>query len=195
MDIQRPASKMPIPPSAKCVFKGTIFDVYQWEQRMFDGSTATFEKLKRPDTVAVVATTSDKKIIITHEEQPGTEPFISLPGGRIDKEDSDPEEAVMRELKEETGYECESIDLWYAYQPLPKIDWAVFVFVAKNCKKVADTKLDIGEKINVDLITFEQLLELSESDKFRSDELSIRLLRAKNNPEKLEELKKLFFGE
>ena len=52
------------PPQAKRVFKGMIFDVYQWEQEMYDGSTHTFEKIIRPDTVLVIPVTEDGKIII-----------------------------------------------------------------------------------------------------------------------------------
>ena len=46
MEIQRPKSKQPIPENAKRVFKGIIFDVYQWEQELYNGSKAVFEKLK-----------------------------------------------------------------------------------------------------------------------------------------------------
>ena len=42
-----PAGAHLIPPEAKCVFRGKIFDVYQWPQRLYDGSTATFEMLRR----------------------------------------------------------------------------------------------------------------------------------------------------
>lgn len=37
---------MKLPPQAKKVFTGQIFDVYQWEQEMYDGSFETFEMLK-----------------------------------------------------------------------------------------------------------------------------------------------------
>jgi len=30
------------------VHQGVIFDVYQWEQEMYDGSIKIFEKLKTP---------------------------------------------------------------------------------------------------------------------------------------------------
>jgi len=43
--------------------------VYQWPQKMFDGSTATFEMIKRPDTVQIIATVGNK-ILMTQEEQP-----------------------------------------------------------------------------------------------------------------------------
>ena len=38
---------MKIPKNATKVFSGKTFDVYQWEQEMFDGSKKIFEKLKR----------------------------------------------------------------------------------------------------------------------------------------------------
>ncbi|HEY4513381.1 MAG TPA: hypothetical protein VJH06_02610 [Candidatus Paceibacterota bacterium] len=82
MDIQRPISKQPIPDDAKRVFKGVIFDVYQWEQEMYDGTKAIFEKLKRPDTVVVFPVLPDGKIILTEQEQPGKKPFIGATGGQ-----------------------------------------------------------------------------------------------------------------
>ncbi|KKP89624.1 MAG: NUDIX hydrolase [Candidatus Moranbacteria bacterium GW2011_GWC2_37_73] len=38
MKIEKPKSTQLIPEHAKKVFSGTFFDVYQWEQEMFDGS-------------------------------------------------------------------------------------------------------------------------------------------------------------
>jgi hypothetical protein len=82
--IDRPKSKQPMPSAAKMVFKGVIFDVYQWEQKVFDGSYRTFEKIKRQDTVMILPVTNDKKIILTEQEQPGKGSFIGAAGGRID---------------------------------------------------------------------------------------------------------------
>src|SRR3990167_5343878 len=143
MEIIRPKSKQPIPDSAKKVFSGVIFDVYQWEQEQFDGTKATFEKLKRPDTVVVFPVLPDGRIILTEQEQPGKEPFIGATGGRGD-EGEDILTAAKRELLEESGYEAEKYILWHAEQPVSKIDWAVYVFIAKGLKKVADLDLDGG---------------------------------------------------
>ena len=66
-----PDNAILIPDNASCVFRGVLFDVYQWQQKMFDGSHGTFEMLRRPDTIAVVAIDDDGKIIACHEEQPG----------------------------------------------------------------------------------------------------------------------------
>jgi ADP-ribose pyrophosphatase len=84
MNIKKPISKQPLPKHAKKVFEGIIFDVYQWEQKMFDGTTQTFEKLKRPDTVTVIPITHDGMIMLTKQEQPGKQAFVGAAGGRVD---------------------------------------------------------------------------------------------------------------
>ena len=80
MEINRPKSKQPIPDNDKKIFGGVLFDVYQWEQELFDGTKTLFEKLKRPDTVVVFPVLDDGKIILTEQEQPGKEPFIGATG-------------------------------------------------------------------------------------------------------------------
>ncbi len=44
-----------IPTHAHKVFSGVIFDIYQWDQELFNGKVATFEALRRSSTVMVVA--------------------------------------------------------------------------------------------------------------------------------------------
>ncbi|PJC53414.1 MAG: hypothetical protein CO029_02850, partial [Candidatus Magasanikbacteria bacterium CG_4_9_14_0_2_um_filter_41_10] len=70
-----------IPEQAKKVFSGVIFDVYQWEQELYDGSKATFERLTRPATLQVIAEV-DGRIAMSDEEQPAKGRFLSLLGGR-----------------------------------------------------------------------------------------------------------------
>ena len=100
-----------IPKSAKKVFAGEIFDVYQWRQKMFDNSFQIFEAIKRPDTVEIIGITPGKKIIVLKQKQPHTDWFFSLPGGRVDQGENQ-RQAAQRELKEETGYETYKLILW-----------------------------------------------------------------------------------
>src|SRR3989339_514601 len=107
MDIKRPESKQPIPKNAKKVFKGVIFDVYQWEQEMFDGTKVIFEKAKRIlDNVTIFAVLPDGKILLTEQEQPGKAPFVGAVGGRVE-EDEDVLTAAKREPLEENAYIAE----------------------------------------------------------------------------------------
>jgi len=191
MEINRPKSKQPIPENAKKVFGGALFDVYQWEQELFDGTTTLFEKLKRPDTVVIFPVLDDGKIILTEQEQPGKEPFIGTTGGRVD-EGEDILEAAKRELLEESGYKASEFILWDAQHPTSKIDWVVYTFIAKGLKKVADMNLDAGEKINLKLVDLDEFIEIAINKNFVEKEIIPKLYEAKLHPEKKEELKKLF---
>lgn len=193
MEIKRPRSKQPIPAHAKRVFKGHIFDVYQWQQKLFDGSFATFEKIKRLDTVNVLPVTGEEKIILTEQEQPGKKPFIGAAGGRID-EGEGPIEAAHRELFEETGYTAEELILWDSVQPISTIDWAIYTFIAKGCRQVADPKPDAGEKIKLRYFSFAEFIALVSNENYRDFEIAIKILRAKENPEELEKIHRLFIG-
>lgn len=191
MEIQRPKSKQPIPESAKKVFSGKIFDVYQWEQELFDGSKTIFEKLKRPDTVAVFPVLSDGKIILTEQEQPGKNPFMGACGGRAEEGET-PLEAARRELLEESGYTADHFILWDAQQPTSKIEWAVYTFIAKGLKKAADINLDAGEKIKLKPVSFDELIQLGSDENFYEKEVIFKFFEAKFDEKKREELKNLF---
>jgi len=191
MEIIRPKSKQPIPDHAKKVFTGVFFEVYQWEQELFDGSKTIFEKVKRPDTVVVFPVLDDGRIILLEQEQPNTEPFISTAGGQIDADET-VEEAARRELLEESGYEASELILVAAQHPVNKVDWVIYTFIAKGLKKVADLNLDAGEKIKPKLVTFDELIELGTNEKFTEKEIKFKFLEAKVFPEKKEALRKLF---
>ena len=60
-----------IPKHAKKVFHGTVFHVYQWEQRMFDSRVEIFEHAKAEDGATVIAVVGNKVIVLS-QKQPGT---------------------------------------------------------------------------------------------------------------------------
>lgn len=176
MKIKRPESNHPTPRNAKKVFNGIMFDVFQWKQKMFDGSFETFEKISRPDSVNILPVINGK-IILTRQKQPGTKPFIGSIGGRIDEGES-PIEAARRELMEEAGMEAKKLKLWLSFQPYGKMDWAVYTFIAEGVRKVRKPHLDSGEKISLMAVGFDEFVKLSATEKFRDKEISIRIFQA-----------------
>jgi ADP-ribose pyrophosphatase len=149
-----------VPSEAKCVFMGKIYHVYQWQQKMFDDSFETFEMLKRPDTVKVIAVKGDK-IIILEQEQPDSEgEFYDVPGGRHDKQEEDELEAAKRETLEETGMTFRDWKLVRVEQPLAKIEQFIYTFIATGFEKQVEQKLDSGEKIKVIEMTLQEAKDL-----------------------------------
>ena len=191
MKISRPASRQPLPKNANLVFKGIIFDVYQWKQKQFDGSSATFEKLVRPDTVMVLPVTPEKKIVLALQEQPGKKPVISAFGGRVDSGE-DILAAAKRELMEESGFTAKELVLFDAQQPISKMEWAIYTFIAKDCKKIADQNLEVGEKIAPLSVSFDEFVDLVLTEKFGDTEILVKFLRAKLAPVLMEKYRKMF---
>lgn len=191
MMIKRPESRQQMPEDATLVFKGKLFDVYQWQQQMYDGTYQTFEKLKRPDTVVVFAVLDDGSILLTKQEQPGKSLFIGAAGGRVD-EGEEIEEAAARELLKETGYRAKELILWHSEQPVSKIDWAVYTFIAKGLEKVDEQRLDAGEKITLHPVTFDEFIDTALRNEFTEREIVKYIYEAKIDKQKLEELRELF---
>jgi ADP-ribose pyrophosphatase len=156
-----------LPTEAAIVFKGISFDIYQWQQLLYDGSFATFEMAKRPNAVSIIPVI-DNEVVILHEEQPSHAPRTSFPGGHID-EGEDPLTAAIRELKEETGMTFKSFKL-VAIQDLgnDRLDWWAFRYVATDYERTDEAHGDPGERIEVETVSFQRAKELSTDNVFMS---------------------------
>ncbi|MDP2586728.1 MAG: NUDIX hydrolase [Candidatus Komeilibacteria bacterium] len=182
-----------IPTSAKKVFTGVVFEVYQWRQKMFNNTHEIFEVVKRSDTVEVVGVTVGKKIIVLKQKQPHTKWYYSLPGGLVNQDESR-RQGAQRELKEETGYQAGKLVLWKSIQPYSKMIYSINIFLAYDCLKNGGLNLDCGEKIEVQLLSFDQLLKLAENPLFMTTGyFRSTLIRALYSQKHRQALKKLFF--
>lgn len=137
-----------VPHSATLVFKGVIYDTYQWPQKLPDGTTTTFEMLKRPDTVMIIAIDDNGEVVVVDETQPGgIVRSAHLPVGRVDTKDQSVLATAQRELAEETGWSFADWELVDIVQPEKKIEWFVYLFVAKRALQCIAPRLDAGEDI------------------------------------------------
>jgi ADP-ribose pyrophosphatase len=156
-----------VPAEAKLVFKGVIYDTFQWPQKMYDGTIETFEMLKRPDTVQVIAI-KDNKIVVIEENQIGRGQFIGLPGGRHDRPSETELDAAKRELAEETGLVFNNWKLLAVMQPQSKIEHLIYHFLATDFEREVPRHLDAGETIKVTLKTFDQVIKLVDDPRTRN---------------------------
>ncbi len=170
--IKRPLAKLQRGEGAKIMAQGNFFKIWQWPQKLYDGSEVTFESVSRADTVTVLAFTEDKKVIMTKQTQPGFQEFLSLPGGIVDEGES-VLKASKRELLEETGFSSDDWYFLFSGQMNSRIDWANFYLVAKNCQETAEKNPDAGEKITVELFDLSQLAQLVKAKNFRNSDFAL----------------------
>jgi ADP-ribose pyrophosphatase len=154
-----PEDAVLIPENAQRVFQGVIYDVYQWPQKLFDGTDATFEMLRRADTVGALCIVDDK-ILVLNDEQPHRGARLGFPGGRVDPGE-DIAHAVRREIAEETGYEFKNWRLIKVWQPHTKVEWFIYYYIAWDVSTKGEPHLDAGEKIAVQEKTFEETKQLT----------------------------------
>ena len=117
--------------------------------------------------------------------------MIGPPGGMMDEGEM-PEEAAKRELLEETGCEATNLKLWISLQPSFRLEWAVYVFIAKDCRMVGDVQNDAKEKIRVREVSFDDFVDIAASSDFYNVNIRFEVLEAKSDPTKMKELRELF---
>ncbi len=183
-----------VPKGAKRVFHGTVFDIYQKRQKLYNGETKIFEWAKRIDGASLIATVGDK-IVVLRQRQPTKPWYYTLPGGFMDKPGETPKAAALRELLEETGLKPCKLKLWRTFPSRgARLITNLYVFIAQDCRKIAEPELDGGEKIEVKYYTFNQFLHCFEDPDFHATELMIDMLKIMHNPNSKAKLKKEIYG-
>jgi ADP-ribose pyrophosphatase len=123
---------------------------------------------------AIIALTPDNKVIVAEQFRPGPElVYQELPGGNIE-EGENPQEAVMRELREETGYTSDEVEFIGITRKDAYMNATWYFYLAKNCHQVHPQELDDGEFVEVRLITIEELIESAKTS-MMSDPVAVFL--------------------
>lgn len=182
---------MRIPRRAKRVFKGIIFEVYQWPQKLINNTYTTFEMISKPNSVVIIPTVG-QKILISIRKQAFNKATLALLGGYI-KESEKPIEAAKRELLEETGLTSQDWHLLRSYKHFLDIRCNMYLYIARDCKKVTEPVLNGDEQIQLMRVSFSKLLSVIKSDRFLADEITVDLLRILSNKHELEIFKRKLF--
>ena len=120
-----------------------------------------------PTWVTAVAITEEGKIILERQYRHALgETCIEIPGGCVDDTDTSFEEAIKRELLEETGYSFSSFEYLGKISANPSTNSNLMhMFLAKGGKKVASQELDHNEEIEIELTTAEELKQMLKENK------------------------------
>ena len=117
--------------------------------------------LEYPDWVNAVAFTDEGKILLVRQyRHAGDIISLEIPGGVIDEGET-PEEAIKRELLEETGYMFESCELIATLYANPATaNNRTFTYLLRGGTKTAQQHLDAHEILNVEEYTPDEVRQL-----------------------------------
>jgi 8-oxo-dGTP pyrophosphatase MutT (NUDIX family) len=145
-----------------------------FETKWFSVDAITYDSSKKEpyyrissdDSVDILAVTPDQKIILVRQFRPALGVYsLELPAGYINEKESK-EAAIQRELKEETGFVCDSISYVGSVRiSASRLNSMHHQFFGKGAKKVSNCS-DKKEKCKVILVTQDEFKKLIISGKF-----------------------------
>jgi len=113
-----------------------------------------------------VAITENNEVLMVEQYRHAADIIsLEIPGGVVD-EGENPQEALRRELLEETGYRFDDFELLCIVSPNPSTgNNQVYSYLAKGGKKVQEQSLDDAEEINVKKYTIDEIKQLLAENK------------------------------
>jgi ADP-ribose pyrophosphatase len=120
-----------------------------------------------PTWVSALAITADNKVVMVRQYRHGIqETILEVPGGCVDPTDKDFQEAIARELMEESGFEFNNYEYLGKVSPNPSTNtnW-MHMFLATGGVKVNEQKLDHNEDIEVVLMEIDEVERLLDENK------------------------------
>lgn len=147
----------------------TIFRVrFDWLENLRTGFQLKATVLEAPEWINVVALTRDGKLVVVRQYRFGNgETTTEIPAG-IPEAGESPQEAAVRELREETGYTSSHWEYLGWVSPNPAfLDNRSHHFLARNAVKTDELALDEGENLETAELSLEELREEIRAGRFR----------------------------
>ena len=130
------------------------------------GDSGSFDVIDCFNWVNIVALTEANQVIIVKQYRHGSDSVtLEIPGGAVDFGE-DTLTAGRRELLEETGYTCESLELIGKVNPNSAfMTNSCTTYLAKNCVKTNEQNLDHLEEIDVELYELSEIKNMIKDGK------------------------------
>jgi len=120
-----------------------------------------FHLIRGPHWAAVLCLTEHREVVLVRQYRHGLGgPSLELPAGVLEPGEA-PVDAARRELREESGFEAESIEPLICVAPEPaRNSTRAHFFFARGAARVAELALDHSEELEVVLVPVAELLDL-----------------------------------
>lgn len=165
--------------SSTPIFDGKVLHVRLDEITLPNGVSATREYCHHNGAVCVLPLTDEGEVICVRQYRyPFHEDLLEIPAGKLDSPEEDPNDAVRRELREETGAVAKKIVYLGKYYPSPAIlDECIYMYLATGLE-FGETEFDEDEFIESVRVPLSKLVDLTLEGKIRDGKTQICALRA-----------------
>lgn len=166
--------------SSELKYSGVIVDVTLDDARLSDGSIAKREVVFHPGGVGVLPIDDEGMCYMVRQYRyPVEDTMLEIPAGKLDKKGEDHMECAVRELSEETGFTAdEFIDLGMCYTSPGYSNEIIHVYLALGLH-AGESHLDEGEFLNVEKLSFDELVKMCMDNKLQDAKTVIALTKAK----------------
>jgi len=167
--IQSPSTVSPKTLSTEYVVKHQYFTARKDSYETAAGKIVEpYFVVELPTSVTAVAITEDNEVILIKQyRHPLNESIVEIPGGFIDEAEQ-PQQAIERELMEETGYSFSSFHYLGITAANPGLlNNFTHMFLAIGGKKTGEQSLDANEEIEIILKPLEEVKLMLQHNEIR----------------------------
>ncbi|MGM9943975.1 MAG: NUDIX domain-containing protein [Lysinibacillus sp.] len=140
------------------IFKGKVISLKVDDVTLPNGETSKREIVNHPGAVAIIAITSEGKLVVVEQYRKALErSIIEIPAGKLEPGEL-PEVTAVRELEEETGYGCNELTYLQSFATSPGFaDEIIHLFIARGLYKIENqAAMDEDEFVELMEITVEE---------------------------------------
>ena len=146
--------------SSRVLHKGRAFSFRRDEVELLSGRRTFRDFVEHPGAVAIIPILSDGRVVLVRQYRyPIGKELLEIPAGTLEEGES-PIDWARRELREETGYEADSIEeLLKCYLAPGYSSELIHIFVARGLREVGG-RMEPDEDIRVEKLRFDELLKM-----------------------------------
>ncbi len=164
--------------STNYIYKGRIVSLREDMVELPDGRSSKREIVEHPGAVAIIALTSEDKLVLIRQfRKPAEEELLEIPAGLVHKGEA-PQTAAARELEEEAGFKTGKITPVFAAYSSPGYSSEVIrYFLATDLVKTAQ-KSEEDEFIGVEPVPVADAFKLVRDGKIKDNKTIIGVMIA-----------------
>jgi ADP-ribose pyrophosphatase len=162
----------------KRIYEGNIINVRVDTVRMPSGRSATREIVEHSHAVCIVPVDEDGNVLLVRQyRKPAEEAILEVPAGGVEEGEVS-EEAVLRELQEETGYTADNLQHLSSFWVAP--GWATEFMHAYLATNLRPSKLEGDEDENIEVVRlpFDQAIAMFKTGEIKDGKTIASMLLA-----------------